>query len=435
MFKNILTAILLIFAISFHSQSLREIDTSNYVLRKKLIDNYKKENEIFYKNLRKKHKGKLRTEITNIYKNSDKEFLKNIQKKRFIFDKRFTSYTDSIVNLIVSKNNQLKDKNITVYISKTPSINALNLGKGIFVLNIGLFKYLENDDQLISVLTHEIAHSELKHVENNIIYRGQLNISKERKEQAKKIRKQQYNQYDKSFKILKNLMYSDSKTHRKKEIQADSVGYLLYKNTLLYKPNYLGALKLLAKYETIPSIEIDSTIYKTIFNIPSQPFKKSWLKMEEFSNYNYSNYKEKINKDSIKSHPEFVERITKLEKDFPELKICDSLIISEKTNFKELQELARKEDIVNLYDLKEYGQSIRLILYKLSKKPSDTYLKKWLGKNFISLYEAKKKYQFNRHIAKNSPKNQTKNYQQFLNFMWNLKLNEIKIIGNYYSKN
>lgn len=435
MIKKIAIISILLFSITFSSQNLRLIDTTDFELRKNLTKKLKTKHTFIYKSLKKEYRGKLRTEITSLYKSKHKEFLKNLNKDKFIFDTLFTKYSDSLTQLIVKNNPKLKGKNISVFISKNPTINALNVGEGIVVLNIGLFKYFENEDQLVSVLAHEIAHESLNHVSNNILHIAELRTSKLRKNQAKKIRKEKYNTYDKSFKILKNLMYSDSKTHRKKEMQADSVGYLLYKNTTLNKPNYVSALQLLADYETLPTINLDSTVYKRFFNIPKQPFKDSWLKVEKFSDYDYSKYTEKINKDSVKSHPEFTERILKLKKDFPELSINDSLSKSSKgSSFIKLQQLARKGDIINFYDLEEYGYSIRLILKKLSKDSTNTYLKKWLGKNFLSLYKAKKKYRLNRYIERINPKEQTKEYQQFLSFIWNLNLNEIKNIGDYYSE-
>lgn len=435
MFKKITFLILFLFSFSIASQNLRLIDTANHSLRKELIKKYEAQNKLFYKGLKKQYRGKLRKEIISLYKSYDNEFLKNIKKNRFIFDEHFTQYTDSILAVIINDNETLKNTKLSLFVSKNPSINALNVGKGIVILNIGLFKYLQNEDQLISVLTHEIAHEKLEHVSKNAIHRAELETSETRKNQAKNIKKEKYNQYNKSFKIMKELMYSDSKKRRKMEMQADSVGYLLFENTTLYKPNYISALQLLAKYETLPSIELDSTVYKTFFDIPTQPFKDSWLKMENFSNYDYSKYKEKINKDSVKSHPEFEERIAKLKKDFTELSLNDSISNSKNNTFFKLKELAKKEDIVSLYDLKEYGQSIRLTLYKLTKNPDDIYLKKWLGKNFLGLHKAKKKYQLNRHIVRLNPKEQTKEHQQYLSFIWNLNLQEMENIGNYYFDN
>jgi uncharacterized protein YaaN involved in tellurite resistance len=43
-----------------------------------------------------------------------------------------------------------------------------------------------------------------------------------------------------------------------------------------------------------------------------------------------------------------------------------------------------------------------------------------------------KNYNLNRYLDRVDPKNQSESYQQFLNFMWNLSLDEIKNIADYY---
>lgn len=432
--KLIIVSFFLISCITY-GQQFQALDTVHFQLREKLIKDYEATHKNQYKRLKKSHKGKLRKEIMGIYKRSNDEFLKNIRKKRFIFDTRFTAYIDSVLQVLKQANPSLQNKNLKVYVSKHTSINAMSIGNNHFIMHLGLFKYLENEGQFVSVLAHEIAHGELNHVEQSIMHQASLGASKVRRLQAKEIRRQKYNQYDKSFTILKNIMYDDSKKRRRREMEADSLGYELYKNTGFEKISFINSLKLMERYDSLPTISLDSTIYRQFFDLPEQAFKDEWLNMEEFSNYDYSKYKEKINKDSIKSHPEVRQRIEKLAKDFPELQGDGKVAPKPNSTFRRLQQIARQEDIATLYYLEKYGLSIRLILFKLAKNPDDPYLKKWLGQNFMALYEAKKKYQLNRHVDRIIPKDQSKNYQQYLNFIWNLRLNELKAIGDHYLKN
>lgn len=434
MLKNLIFISIFCFSLAGYGQQYSSLDTLDFELREKLIKGYKTSNKLLYKKLKKSHKGKLRKEIIRIYTTSNEEFLKNIRKKRFIFDMRFTSYIDSVLQVLKEANPSLQNTDLKVYISKHTSMNAMSIGNGHFIMHLGLFKYLENEGQFVSVLAHEIAHGELQHVEQSIMHQATLGSSKVRRLQAREIRRQKYNQYDKSFTILKNIMYDDSKKRRRREMLADSIGYELYRNTGFEKISFINSLKLMEKYDSLPTISLDSTVYKQFFDLPTQPFKEEWLNMEEFSNYDYSKYKEKINKDSIKSHPEVRQRIEKLATDFVELQGDKKAIPNEHSAFKKLQQIARQEDIATLYYLEKYGLSVRLILFKLAKNPDDPYLKKWLGTNFLALYEAKKKYQLNRHVDRIIPKDQTRNQQQFLNFIWNLRLNELKAIGEHYSE-
>lgn len=349
-----------------------------------------------------------------------------------VFNPIFTDYLDTLTSEIISKNPELKSKNLKFFISRHNSPNALSTGNGVIIINMGLFKHLENEAQLASVIAHEIAHQKLNHTENSIIYNAKLNTSKEKKRQAKEIRRQKYNQYDKAFDILKNLMYTNSKKHRKHESEADSLGYELFKKTKYPKTEFVKALDIMAELDSLPTIKLSEAIYKQVFNLPKQPFKQEWMKKEDFGGYNYNHYKDKIDKDSIESHPEMVERILKLKKAFPKSSETSNIII-DNLEFKKLQRIARKEDVANLNYLEKYGLSVYLALHRLQKEPNDNYYNSWIGKNFKALYNAKKKYQFNRYVDRLIPKEQDGNYQQFLSFLWNLNLNEMKNIADHYT--
>lgn len=338
---------------------------------------------------------------------------------------------------MVENNPDLKDENIKVFLSKEPSPNAFSIGNGTIVTNIGLFCSLENEYQLLSVIAHEAAHELLKHSHNSIVNQSNLNVSilGNNSKFSRNLKLHKYNKGAISFEKLKNLLYEEGEIKRQNEIAADSLGYLLYKNCNVPKKEFLNALITLQKYDSVPSIALDSSIYFKTFDLPELPFNKAWMKNEDFNAYNYNFYKEKIDKDSIKDHPEIENRVVKLKQYFKELdnKAPKINTIHKDSIFIKLQRLANKAYVENLFYSNEYGLSIYLILKRLENNFDDIYLKKWLGINFNAIYEAKKKYQLNRYVERVVPKEQSKSYQQFLNFIWNLKLSEIKAIAEYYS--
>lgn len=423
----------LLLSLTLFSQTYQVLDTTDFQQRTDLVKNFENNFKTFKKQLRKKHKGKIRKQVEKSYENIHKGFVKDIRKKKLIFNPEFTSYINDLSSEIIKSNPELASKNIKVYISRHISPNALSLGNGVIIVNMGLFKYLENEAQLASVISHEMAHQQLNHTENSILYKAKLNTSKKSIRQTKEIKRQRCNQQDKAFEILKKLLYTNSKNHRKHEVEADSLGYELYKKTKYPKQEFLNTLKVMAELDSLPVISLKKGTYKAVFNTPNQPFKEEWLKQEDFSSYNYNHYKEKINKDSVKSHPEMVERIAKLKTLFPETLVKTNNSFDNNL-FKKLQNISRKEDVPNLYYLKNYGLSVYLALYRLQRNPNNEYYKNWIGKNFSALHDAKKRYQFNRYIDRLNPKDQDKSYQQFLAFMWNLRLEEFKNIAEFYSE-
>lgn len=432
--KKTIIFIFFFYSLLSYSQNYTALDTTDYKIRKKLIEDIESELEIFNKELKKSYKGKKRKKIIQSYTELYNTFLKDIKKKKLVFNTHFTSYIDSITQSLIDNNDTLlKNRKLRVYVTKNNSPNALSMGRGFVLLNMGLFKYLKNEDQLAAVLSHEIAHQILNHTKKNILHTVNLETSKEKREQSKKIKKKKYNKQSEAFSALKDILYSNKKKHRIEEIEADSIGFILYKNTNYQPKEFVNALSLLAKFDSLPNISLKKETYKKYFDLKEQPFKEEWMKIEDFNSYNYNNFKEKINQDSIKSHPEIYERITKIKSTFAKELLEEKPFINN-SKYKELQGIARNEDIPNLSYSEDYGISIYLTLFKLEKNPTNLFLKEWLGINFQKLYEAKKKYQFNRHVHRLVPNEQSESYQQFISFLWNLRLNEIKNIANYYSK-
>ncbi|HBK82375.1 MAG TPA: peptidase M48, partial [Flavobacterium sp.] len=96
--------------------------------------------------------------------------------------------------------------------------------------------------------------------------------------------------------------------------------------------------------------------------------------------------------------------------------------------------LAQMNLVSNLTDMENYGYAIYVCLLNIQNQIEVEHHKYWLGKNFELVHEARKNYSLNRYLDRINPKNQSESYQQFLNFMWNLNLNEFSKIATYYKK-
>lgn len=92
------------------------------------------------------------------------------------------------------------------------------------------------------------------------------------------------------------------------------------------------------------------------------------------------------------------------------------------------------EILPNLFYDENYGKGIYLCMQYLQENKKTDYSLYWLGKFFEKIYEGRKSYKLNNYLDQIEPKKQTVNYIKFLNFMWNLKLEEIKNIAEHYNK-
>ncbi|OCK50493.1 peptidase M48 [Chryseobacterium sp. CBo1] len=430
MIKKYLFFLLLSFSVICSGQVYKTIDTADYIQRKDFIKNYSVNNELLIKNLKTQYSGKTGIELSKIYKEVGKNFEKQVKNKDFVFNSVFDAKVKNLLERL-RKNNPQIPQNLKILIAKDNTPNAYCFADGTFVINMGLFNWLNNDDQLAAVISHELGHKITEHTMKsflNLINQDQLD-----KLVVQDIKSAKENRNQRAFNVLKNRIYRKGAENRKQEMQADSLGYAVFKNSDFKKNEFINTLKRLEDFDTISPRTLKIETYKKYFGLPNQEFKDKWLKKEDFSLYNYNNFNDKLNKDSLKSHPEIALRITNLKKLFPELQ---AELKDEKASesYAVLEKIARMETLPNFYHSEDYGVGIYASLQFLQDGEEEKYYKSWLGKCFAKIYEARKNYNLNRYLDRVDPKNQSESYQQFLNFMWNLSLDEIKNIAEYYQK-
>ncbi|WP_407401265.1 M48 family metalloprotease [Chryseobacterium sp.] len=415
------------------AQTYKPMDTADYRERKIFLQNYNINNDAFSKNIKSHYEGELSRHLNRNYDVFQKEFRKKVQSKDFHHKSQFNSYIQTLITKLNEKNASIPAK-LIVLIEKDNTPNAASVGDGTLIVNMGLFNWLGNEDQMLAVLSHEIAHQILMH---SLKYQTKkFEATKSSKSQVSEINRFATDAPEKALKLFKNIVYNNSEERRKNEKQADSLGYILFKNASNFPFEYQNALKNLQLFDTLSPKIVDKSFYEKTFNLPNAPFKENWMKMEDFSNYNYTHYNERYNKDSLSTHPEMEIRIARLAELNPELRINKPATKSENTVFTHLKEVARWEVAPNYFYAEEYGLGIYSLLQEKSNESlkDQNYFDTWLGKYFDKIYWARKEYKLNRYLERLEPQKQDKSYQQFLSFMWNLSLEDIKNIAEYYQK-
>lgn len=415
-----------------HSQKYIPLDINKVEKRDVFLGDLKKRADLFLNEIKSKYDVKTAKFIINNYTEFYNEFNNEIKNGKFIFEDEITNYVNSIYLKIKKSNPELDNVDVKILISKEHSLNAYCIADGTFVLNLGLFYWLENEDQIAGVLSHELAHKLLDHglkkqqrlfSENKIV-----------KQKMSSLKKEKYKVSDKTLSMVKEHLYEQGERAKRHEFEADSLGFLLYKNTNFCKNEYLSTLKLMQKYDSIKPTGLKYDIYRKYFDLPNLSFNEKWLLKEDYSIYDYSKFNESLNKDSISSHPETEERISKLISMFPEINQKKNKIQSENETFKKIKMISYMETVPNLYFEEEFGLSIYVSLLCLERdEENSVFFKQWLGKSFAKILEARKNYTLNRYLHKIIPNQQSESYQQFLNFMWNLNINEIQIITDFYT--
>jgi Zn-dependent protease with chaperone function len=398
-----------------------------------LSKSYPSRNEMFLSRLKAETTDKkLRRHYESNFKAIFKMLNEEIREGQMIYVPPVSAALDKML-LEIKTNNHGVPEDLQIFLLRDGAANAHTIGDNSLFINLGLFYYLESEDQVASVLAHEIAHLMLRHTLKALHHNYQRN--KESEADVKAIEDIEVRKADQALDLLKKSIYKGGKMTRAFELQADSLGYVLFGNTRYRKAAFTESLAVIGRCDTLRSDGLVIEAYKRFFDLPTQPFREDWLRMEDYSSYNYGAFTEKFDRDSLSSHPKSNERIDYLKGIFPELAKAETA--SESTTsaaFKECRALAKAERLPNLFFNEQYGGVIYLALRHLQENPNDPFYKDWLGKGFQKIYEARRDYQLNRYLDRIAPKDQSASYMQFLSFMWNLKLEEIKQIADYYSK-
>lgn len=411
------------------AQTYIPADTADYKQRLAFCEHYKESNKLFTKRIKDNYKRKIAIRIEENIESYSEKLIEEIMDSHFLFDERFTTKANKILDEFKNKNTEIPE-NTRIVVSKDPALNAFCLPDGTFIINLGLFYWLKNEDQIAGVIAHEIAHKILEHYLKTQVLAIENELSGESKDKVKEIKNEKYNKSEKAFELFKSMMYAKGDVRKNQEFQADSLGYILLKKTSYNRLNYIDMLNLVEKYHKLKPQGLKKDIYRKTFDLPNQKFNEDWFNIEDFSRYEYT-YKEKLNEDSLSTHPETESRINRLIALFPELK--NPLINDADDTFKTLKSIAEYEQVISLQFFEEYGLSTYICLTQLQENKDTVFYKSILGRNFAKIYEAKKQYKLNRYVDRIDPKNHSESYIQFLSFIWNLKIDEVKGIMDYYN--
>lgn len=416
----------------FSQSPSTEVDVAETAHRVKAIKNFEDNHNKFLASIKEKYSGSTRKKMLTIYEEVGDYITDEVNEGKFIYNADISNLVNNVYQEIYTKNPEIP-KDLFFLVSKDYSLNAFCFPGGTIIINSGAISYLENEHQLAAIISHEIGHYLLMHSEKQLLSGLNDKKSKENKGSLKEIKKTKYKKSDRAFEYITSKIYAKSELKREQELEADSIAYQIVKKTKYKANEMIRMLDLLQEYDTIQPAGVVARTYKQVFNLPNQAFLEDWLQKEDYSKYDYSKYDDGMAEDSIKSHPDEEKRRGQLKKHFPKLE-AKSLTEPPTKEYKEIQEEIKSSLASNLFSLEEYGYVAYVSLLRIQQKYQTKKHEEQLGKAFEKIHEARKNYTANKYLESISPADQTKSYQQFLSFIWNLKLKEIEEIAKYYTK-
>ena len=420
---------ILIFQFS-NGQNFIPVDTLNVEYRQNLKNLYAKrvsiQEGIFKQNLTD---PSIRKEVESIYKEVSTGFMEGIDKGYFLDDRMYREQFDAILNNLKTSNPELSNiENTKILLSPGTSPNAYAVGNDIVVVYIPLLKKIRNQYQLAFIISHEIAHNILNHSYNGIIKKASLKNSKALIQKTKELKKKKYNRGSEAITLYRDLVYGSTQNSRKLEQQADSLGFIIFKNA--YAGKEYEAVKSLENLENIDK-ETDSLVtqdYINLFETEQLLFRESWIDNAELESYKYDSSIKFWAIDSLRTHPDSGIRAASIKNNFH---IKESEFHKDSDSFNEMKFASWNNDALGLYVIKEYGKSLYETLLLLKKDPENSFLRNLVYQNLTKIQAAQKSYTLDRYVDRPHPKN-SDSYNSFLNFLRELRRKEMNIIINNY---
>ncbi|WP_055435122.1 M48 family metalloprotease [Lacinutrix algicola] len=376
-----------------------------------------------------KIKGKHASKIREVYKDRDEKVVKAINDSTYYFNPQVKKDLDVILNTIYSANPEINTKDYSFFINNSPVPNAGCYGDGMFEINLGLFDVLESDDELSSIICHEIAHKLLEHSINNVSNNITILNSKETKAKVKKLKRKKYGQTRAALSIIDELSIDILDHSQEVEAQADSLGYVLFSKTKYSKSNVTSALLKLKKVDDMMmhhNVHLDS-----VFNFESYPFKRYWMKKTT----SIFDTEEKINEfkldsDTIQTHPEIEFRINKL---ITEFDILENEKATSLNQIKGIKTVANMQSIKYTVDLNFLDLAIYQLIEKYSnKKITKDFYYTTMATVLEKIYLASKNHKLGKYVQRSNNFSDEKQLNNIRLFIHNLELSEIAKIGQAF---
>ncbi|HEY4798719.1 MAG TPA: M48 family metalloprotease, partial [Bacteroidia bacterium] len=189
-----------------------------------------------------------------------------------------TRSINQIKNNILSHNPSLANKRFELFMERTEEPNACNSGEGIVFFTTGLLVKFTSVDEVAFVISHEIAHDVLNHLRKEMVQTCEAENNSAFKKKLKKTSTIAYGRNTEYEHLWTALFYKEMEDSRRNELQADSLGFIFYKNSgynIQAATETMSALDA-ADYDLYP----DTLDLKRFFNFKDYPFKSYWMKQD-----------------------------------------------------------------------------------------------------------------------------------------------------------
>lgn len=271
------------------------------------------------------------------------DFITNaIEANNYIQDGDIYNYVNQIIIDLTRGNPALIKQKQLLLIDRSSSVNAYAIGGNVIAVNLGLITFSQSREEVALVVAHELSHNILNHAENSMKERAAWLTSEEYKNSLNAVLDSKFERLSKLKKVVESYSFSRNMHHRYHESEADSLAIVLLKNSnISFDPKVFLRLDSTDNQYKQPLKEAT----KKYLNSYNTLIEDWWFtkRTKGLSSKNY-NFKDTTKlEDSLKTHPDCVERYNKT-KSFISLKTGLTPVNVD------IKEKANKMLIWNMYD-------------------------------------------------------------------------------------
>lgn len=340
-------------------------------------------------------------------------------EQQFITEPYVVRYLQSVLQSILDANG-IRER-IQVVCTRYQEANAYNIGDNRLYVNIGVLKLLDNEAQLAFLLSHELSHHLLLHVQEKFRTARSLATDNKVKEELKDIRQARYNKLDRATEFARKYSYTFANYSRAKERAADSMAIVLLLKTRYDITEGESLMRLLAQSDS------DSTVihYDRFFSGSKGALRPELLTDNRYAISFGHQRAISLEEDSLKSHPDMPHRISFIER----MRLMNGRDAAEKfpvsqSAFDSIKAAAAYE-IIESYDAnKRYAASVYHALSLLQEQPDNDYLIRKAAYAFKNVVEAVREHTIQNHVPIESEANAAA-YNQLLRIIDRTTLDEL----------
>ena len=250
---------------------------------------------------------KTQNEYAEIWKSRSDFLFDGIEENDFVYNKDIVDYVNGIITDLIVANKTLIQVQPLLLIDRNESVNAYSIGGNVLAINLGLIAYVNTREEMALIIAHELSHNILNHTETAMRQKAELLTSEEYNNSLKNVLNSKYGRLSKLMEVLQTYSFSRSRHTRYKEGEADSLAIVLLNNAKIpFNANYFLRLDSTDNEYRTPLLRPAKTYFASFnLNLDDQWFVK---KSKGLSSRNYNFSKGEDLSDSLKTHPECVER-------------------------------------------------------------------------------------------------------------------------------